>query len=409
MTTNTEVLDVEPGTEPVKPKRKSRAKPKPAPLVFADKPKVEEAEENKIVYYSTASIDKKKATYNVIFGERSNGKTFALLKKCLKDFFETGSQMGYVRRWKEDITGRRATQVYAGINEAGVVKELSGGKYDAIHYYAGKWYLCTFSEDGKTIYSDQDIVAYAFALSDVEHDKSTSYPRIGTIVFDEFLSRQMYLPDEFVSFMNTVSTIVRRREDVHVYMLGNTVSKFCPYFAEMGLVNVKTQKQGTIDIYRYGTSKLTVAVEYCSSQVAEKKSNKYFAFDNPKLEMITGGAWELAIYPHIPYKYKPNQVLLTYFIQFNDSLFQCEIVDYDGIFFTYIHPKTTEIKNPETDLIYSLDFDPRLNYNRNLYNPLNKTQEKVLWFFRTGRVYFSSNDVGDTVSNFLKTCRLTAK
>ena len=29
-------------------------------------------------YYSTAAIDKRDATYNVIFGERSNGKTYAI-------------------------------------------------------------------------------------------------------------------------------------------------------------------------------------------------------------------------------------------------------------------------------------------------------------------------------------------
>ena len=112
---------------PAKKPRKSRAKPKPDALVFADKPVEPEGVEAKPVYYTTDKIEKKKATYNVIFGERSNGKTFALLKKCIKDFFNDGSQMAYVRRWKEDITGRRASQLYAGINEAGVVKELSGG------------------------------------------------------------------------------------------------------------------------------------------------------------------------------------------------------------------------------------------------------------------------------------------
>ena len=35
-------------------------------------------------YYSTQKIDKKNATYNVIFGERSNGKTYALLLKSIK-------------------------------------------------------------------------------------------------------------------------------------------------------------------------------------------------------------------------------------------------------------------------------------------------------------------------------------
>ena len=357
------------------------------------------------IFYNTAKIDKKNATYNMIFGERSNGKTYALLRKSLINYFNDGSQMAYVRRWKEDITGRRAQRLYSGINENEEVKKLSKGLFTGIHYWAGKFYLCNYNDAGKALYSDLDVIGFTFALSDGEHDKSTSFPSISTIIFDEFLTGRLYLNDEFVLFMNTVSTIVRKRDDVKIYMLGNTVSKFCPYFNEMGLKHITKMEQGSIDVYRYGDSKLTVAVEYCDTVVTDKKSNKYFAFDNPKLQMITGGAWELDIYPHLPYKYKPHNVLFVYFIEFNSSVFQCEIIEVNSVYFTFIHIKTTDIKEPETDLIYSLDFNPMLNYNRNLYNPVNKLQERVLWFFKTDRVFYQNNDVGDTVSNYLKICK----
>jgi len=356
-------------------------------------------------FYNTAKIDKKNATYNIIFGERSNGKTYAMLKKSLKNYFETGAQFGYVRRWKEDITGRRAQRLFSGINDNQEVEKMSKGAFTGVHYWAGKFYLCNYDDNGKTIYSDQDIIGFTFALSDGEHDKSTSFPNITTIIFDEFLTGRLYLQDEFVLFMNTVSTIVRKRDDVKVYMLGNTVSKFCPYFGEMGLKHITKMTQGTIDVYHYGNSKLTVAVEYCASISKGEKSNKYFAFDNPKLEMITGGAWELDIYPHLPFKYKPKDILLIYFIEFDDSIFQCEVIEINGIYFTYIHIKTTEIKERETDLIYSLDFNPQLNYNRNMYNPINKLQERVLWFFKTDRVYYQDNTIGDAVNNYLKICK----
>ena len=132
-------------------------------------------------YYSTSRIDKKDATYNVIFGERSNGKTYALLHKSLKKYFKDGSQMAYVRRWQNDITGRRASQLYGGINDNGVVEKLSGGEFKGVHYYAGKWYLCNYDDKGKVIYGDNDIIAYAFSLTDNEHNKSTSYPNVETL------------------------------------------------------------------------------------------------------------------------------------------------------------------------------------------------------------------------------------
>ena len=358
-------------------------------------------------YYNTDKIDKHNATYNVIFGERSNGKTYALLLRSLKQYVKDGSQMAYVRRWKEDITGRRASQLFSGINDNNVVSELTDGEFTVIHYFAGKWYLAKRDDAGKTIYNDKDIFAYAFALSDGEHNKSTSYPRIKSIVFDEFLTNKLYFNDEFVAFMNTVSTIVRRRTDVKIYMLGNTVNKYCPYFNEMGLTNVATMEQGTIDLYTYGKSKLTVAVEYCKSnnEGANARVNKYFAFDNPKLKMITSGAWELDIYPHLPIKYKPKNILLCYYIVFSEVIYQCEVIQIDDVAFTYIHAKTTPIKNPDDHLIYTLDAHPEMNYCRSIFKPVSSTQQKILWFFKNDRVYYQDNNIGDAISNYLKTCK----
>jgi hypothetical protein len=353
-------------------------------------------------YYNTEKIDKKNSIYNVIFGERSNGKTYALLKKAVNNYFKDGSQFAYVRRWKEDITGRRASMLFSGINENLEVEKHSKGKFKGVYYWAGKFYFCNYDEKGKPIYSDLDLFGFAFALSDSEHDKSTSFPNIRTIIFDEFLTNKLYLNDEFVLFMNTISTIVRKRTDVKIYMLGNTVSKFCPYFKEMGLNNILKMKQGSIDVYHYGDSNLKVSVEYCSTQENKSESNKYFAFDNPKLSMITGGAWELDIHPHLPMKYSPKNILFTFFIDFNDSIYQCEIVGVDQVYFIYIHTKTTPLKDVESDLIYSLEYNPRMNYNRNLFKPTNKIQEKIRWFFKTDRVFYQNNEVGNSINNFVK-------
>ena len=357
-------------------------------------------------YYSPSAINKKNATYNVIFGERSNGKTYALLKQGIVDYLKDGSQLAYVRRWKEDIIGRRASRLFSALCENGEVSKLSNGEYTGIHYWAGKFFLCNYDDNGKAIYSDLDIICFPFALSDGEHDKSTSFPKIKTIVFDEFLTNKIYLNDEFVLFMNTISTIVRKRDDVKIYMLGNTVNKFCPYFKEMGLNHIQEQKQGTIEIYKYGESKLITAVEYCAS-LQDKNSptvNKYFAFNNPKLEMITGGAWELSLYPHLPYKYKPKDVVLTYYIEFNDNIYACEIIELGDLAFTYIHAKTTPIKDPDNQLIYTLDYNPKPNYNRNLFNPANKAQSRVLWFFKHDKVFYQNNNIGDAIKNYIKTC-----
>ncbi len=364
--------------------------------------------EEKIKFYTPKNILEKNATYNVIFGERSNGKTYSVLKYALENYFATnGGQLAIVRRWAEDVKGRRASDIFSAINDNGEVAKISNGMYEGITYWASKFYLCTYDEHGKPIYNvDTDCFAYTFAISESEHNKSISYPRIKTILFDEFLTNKVYLPNEFVSFMNTVSTIIRQRTDVKIFMLGNTVNKYCPYFDEMGLTHIKDMKQGSIDVYTYGDSELKVAVEYCSSIKKQKKNNFYFAFNNPKLHMITSGAWELDIYPHVPIKYKPKQVLFTYFIDFSSEIYQCEIVEDDnGEMFTFIHLKTTPLKDTENDLIYSLEYNYKLNYNRSIYKPINNLQKRILWFFQTDRVFYQDNSVGDAIHNYLKICK----
>lgn len=356
-------------------------------------------------YYSLNKINKKNATYNVIFGERSNGKTYATLKQVLENYFNDGSQFAYIRRWSVDVQPKRMNNLFNAIIEDGYLEKLSGGKFTAIFYRTGRFYLCTYNDKGKPIYNEEDIIGYAFSLSENEHNKANSYPRVTTIIFDEFLTNKIYLPDEFMLFMNTVSTIVRQRTNVKIYMLGNTVNKFCPYFKEMGLTNILSMKQGSIDIYTYGDSKLKVAVEYADSKKKFKKNNFYFAFNNPKLKMITGGAWELSIYPHAPVKWLPKNIIFTYFIDFNDSIYQCEIVNKDDNVFTYIHEKTTPIKNPDKDIIYTLDYNPKINYNVNILKPLNDYQNKITWFFTHDRVYYQNNNVGDAINNYLKICK----
>lgn len=359
----------------------------------------------KYKYYSLKKIKQKHATYNIIFGERSNGKTYALLQYVLEKRIKDGSQFAYVRRWKEDVIGRRASNVFNALISDGSIEKISDGEYTGVYYYSGRFYLCNYDDNGKPVYSDSDVLGYTFALSDTEHNKSNSYPKVNTIMFDEFLTKHLYLQDEFVLFMNTVSTIVRLRTDVEIFMLGNTVNKYCPYFKEMGLNHIKEMEQGTIDVYNYGDSKLSVAVEYCSSTQSNKKNNFYFAFNNPKLAMITGGAWELNIYPHLPIKYKQSDIEFTYFIEFNDNLYQCEVVTKDPDFFTYIHIKTTEIQDKQNDLIYTLDYHSQLNYNRNILKPQSQLQKNLLWYFMTDRVYYQNNEVGDSINNYLKICK----
>lgn len=353
-------------------------------------------------YYKLNRINKTNAVYRMVIGERSNGKTYAVLEQVLREYQKNRSQFVYIRRWQADVKRSKMLTLFNNHQANGLFKKIFKGEFDGVYFYSGTFYLCTYDENGKAIYNDSDVLGYAFALSENEHVKSSSYPKVDTIVFDEFLTRGMEIPDEFVSFMNIISTVVRKRTNVKIYMLANTVNRYSVYFKEMGLNKIRDMKQGDLDVYKYGNSNLTVAVEYTESNASNSPNNFYFAFDNPKLAMITGGAWELDMYPHAPIKFGNRDILFSYFIEWAGRVFQCDIVYKDKYYFTYIHNKTTPIKNPKKDLIYSLDNKPLPNYNESIFKPRTKMETKIADFYRQGRIYYQDNEVGDAVNNYIK-------
>lgn len=362
------------------------------------------AKQEELKYYSLDKILEKNADYNIIFGERSNGKTYASLEYGIKQFVESGynNQTAIVRRWKEDIKGKRAETLYNALESNGRISELTNGEYTEVYYFNGKYYLSNYDDNIKKHVPFTKPLAYTFALSEMEHDKSTSYPDITTIIFDEFLTRRYYLPDEFILFMNVLSTIIRQRNNVKIFMLGNTVNKYSPYFAEMGLKHIPQMEQGTIDIYQFGKGQLTIAVEYADTINKNKESNKYFCFDDSEsVQMIINGAWEMAIYPHLTTHFEQKDIVFTYFIEFSGNVLQCEIVCKDNEYFTYIHEKTTPIKNPDTDLIYSLQHNEKKNYKRRLLATTTPLETKIARFYALEKVFFQSNEVGEIVRNYI--------
>ena len=353
-------------------------------------------------YYSLENILKFDAHYNIIFGERSNGKTYACLYRAIENYLNNKGTSAYIRRFKEDFIGRRGGALFQSLVANDVVSKLSCGLYDGVSYYAGKWYLSKFDEKLNKPVKEAFPFCYGFALSDMEHDKSTAYPTITSIIFDEFISRSGYLFDEFVTFMNCVSTIVRQRDNVKIFMLGNTVNQYCPYFDELGLSHISAMAKGDIDVYTYGNSALKVAVEYADSIAESKPSDLYFAFDNPKLNMIKDGSWELGMYPHLPYKFSDSEIIFTFFIVFKNSIVQAEIINHSGDVFIYCHIKTTPLKNPNYDLIYTMDVSPRPNHFNRILSPSNKRiVTEIARMFLQGKVFYQNNLVGEIVRNFI--------
>lgn len=340
--------------------------------------------------------------YYMVIGERSNGKTWSSLDHVLDNYFTKGEQFAYVRRFDEDIKASKMSQAFADHVEKGLIAKKSMGMFNSIKFHSGQFTPVLIQEKSATIVGPEPC-GFAMSLNSMEHYKSISYPKVTTVIFDEFLSRKGYLPNEFILFTNLLSTIIRQRNNVRIIMLGNTVNKYCPYFAEMGLKHIKDQRQGTVDVYHYSTTELEVVVEYCSSSSNKggKDSDVYFAFDNPQLQMITGGSWEIAIYPHLEIKYRPKDVVTSAFIEFDGQLLHLELVQTDSTYFLFVHPKTTQIKDEENDVVYSDVPSQRWNFKFCLTRQGDKLSATIIRMIRENRVFFSDNETGEIFRNYL--------
>lgn len=357
-------------------------------------------------YWRADRILKEHANYNMIIGERSNGKTYGCLDWCLKDYFETGHQLAVIRRWDNDFKSQQGKSMFRALVKNGLVKKYSGGKYDNIIFRRGAWYIVKYDAKLDKYIGEDEPFAISFSLNAAEHYKSSSYPDIYNILFDEFIASRQYLEDEFVIFMNLISTIVRDRDpdELKIFMCANTINKYNPYFIEMGIDNADDLEQGKIYKYEYKHG-LTVALEYADNVKGGKKSDKLFAFNNSKLNMITDGKWQLAMYPHRPKKFKSSDIQLTYFVIFGKQTLQCEIVvlEDEGNMetFTYIHRKTTPIKN-YTDIVYSQEYSTNPYHFRKLTKPKSEIEKKIAWYYVNERVFYQDNEVGNIMSNYLQ-------
>ena len=95
-------------------------------------------------FYSLDNILSHNATYNVIFGERSNGKTYSVLELGLKNFVNENKQLAIVRRWQDDFTGKRGRTMFDGLVANGVISELTDGEWTDVYYYGSRWFFCKY-------------------------------------------------------------------------------------------------------------------------------------------------------------------------------------------------------------------------------------------------------------------------
>ena len=344
-------------------------------------------------------------TYTVVFGMRSNGKTYGTLKKGLEEYARDGSQMAILRTWADDFKGKRGQNLFSPFIENGFISDLFEGEYNTIVYKSQQWFLAKIDEESKLTLSIEPF-AFAFALTQMQHDKSSGgFGRVRLIVYDEFISAGFMMDNAFDLFQNCISTIVRDRTDARIYLLGNTMSSgfFSPFLEEMG-INPRELKQGSITTYTYADNKeLTVVVEYCDVVNRSDQQNKYFAFGrSASSNMITSGEWSIPFYQRLPKDIDQKLAKCSMFVSYKESLIQIDIIKTKFKYIGFAHKKTTPIRHPDKDIIYQNDYQGiQRNIIRNILTDDNVFSLRLIQIIKKNDLYYSDNYTGEVIRNWL--------
>lgn len=115
----------------------------------------------KQIHYNIDNISKEHANFNLIYGEKSNGKSYQVKHKkaiipylesrqkelMLQNAIENKERFILLRRWKEDISNLWIEQYFADVD----VEKLTNGKYNCITCYRKVLYLSVYDiENAKT-------------------------------------------------------------------------------------------------------------------------------------------------------------------------------------------------------------------------------------------------------------------
>ena len=344
-------------------------------------------------YYDLGPILSKGCNYNIIYGMRSNGKSYAVKKYCVEQALK-GRHFVYLRRWREDIKTKEVASYFDDLP----FNDLTDGKYQGILAYQGFFYFYSIGEDDKP---KREILAGRYcALNEYERYKSQVFKDYDNIIFEEFLTRKVFLGSvstpEPKLLLNFVSTVSRLR-DIKVFLISNLETRVNPYISEWGLHNMLKQTPGTIDIYHMTGENgvVDIAVENC--EVLQNKSKMFFGQAS---KQILGGEWDVDEMPRLLKPYDYYDFLYELQAKYDDFKFCIQLLmdPETGGPFVFIYPMTTDRKVDRiiTNIFYT---DPMIT---NGLDSRIRAECMIADCFKRGKVCFSDNLTGTDFKQVLK-------
>lgn len=371
-----------------------------------------------VLHYNLDELDSNGSQINWILGERSNGKSYqAKHKKGINRYWCDGinyhanyknkdevieeviksktRRFGLIRRLQEEVKPSVALNYFSDID----VYKITDGKYNTFDIYRERIYLANYDiETHKT--KRGEFIGYLFALSIEQNYAGGSFLDITDLIFEEVITRKIYLKNEPSKLMNLYCTVDRKRGTTRLWLPGNTISRVCPYFEEWGIDELmRNIKQGEIKSLWLPTGEVDedgikvevkMSVEYC------KSTGRSSFVIGKHAEMLNTGAWQTEPQPHLPKSIKEYEVIYKVGFLYKSFKFIANYImdkeSYSLVWFIY--PYSGEFND---DLVVFSDVVKTSPYwFRNIYtcDIQNKNVANILRTFTESNIFYASDLAG---------------
>lgn len=346
-----------------------------------------------MIYYKSDNIKKENAQINIIIGERSNGKSYNIKDTIIfEKYLNEKSRTMLLRRFREEISSNFIEQYFSDFD----IMKKTNNKYNSIFLDRKTNILFgNTAEDFKKKKGEK--LGYCASLSIEQNLAGGSFLDVNDIVFEEFISRSLYLANEPEKLMNLYCTVDRKRGTTKLWLLGNTISKINPYITAWGLESIfKTIKQGEIktkeiEIIDEGKPRIIkIAVEYCRST-----GKSSFTIGHHS-SMMNNGAWQTDPQPHLLESIKNYNTIYKIAFHFDSYKFLARYISHKETKnkLWFIEPFTKDFDNKI--LIFSNHIKENKQYKRNIYTYKSKNDKinKILDTFIEENIFYSDDNCG---------------
>lgn len=318
---------------------------------------------------------KKFMSYNastcIAIGGRGNGKTTGAFIQAGKELISKDAQFAYIRRYKPELK--------TFINKKTLDNVIEGVRYIGD------------GSGGYTVKVEDKVIGHLIAMAVADNYKSASFPMVKNIILDEATLKPKgahhYLYGEVFDFLNLVSTITRTRRDYHIYILGNNLDLYNPYFEYFNVPKFD---------WIYYNKERRLYCELCKNNPKLVEEQK----ETPLYSLTKGTAFHSFHYDNKVWN-KDNRFIIVP-SKPNDYNLYCRIIVYNDTINLYISTKGKisiwcELKENKT-IKDTISYELLSSYSHNYYDIKlfrNKLRDFISKVISEGRITFANEQCGN--------------